>query len=103
MALATNLLTITALNAQLEQIKSKQRFLGRLLTKPDKAGRPKPMTCKELLLRGIATQSDVVYVCQRAEADLIDLGDTPKQRDQWWRLAYTPNEEKAIKAEVFAD
>jgi hypothetical protein len=58
------------------------------------------MTCKEFQLRGVVTPSDVTYVCQRAEADLIELGDQPKQLDQWWRLAYVPNEEQPIKAEA---
>ncbi|KAF7544027.1 hypothetical protein G7Z17_g10270 [Cylindrodendrum hubeiense] len=80
--------------------RQRQRFLGRLLTTPDKPGRPQPMTCNKYLLRGVATSSDVVYVCQRAEADLIELEDEPsKPSDQWWRLAYTPNEEQPVKAE----
>lgn len=91
---------VKGLNAELESIKARQRFLGRLLTTPDKPGRPKPMTCNKYLLRGVATSSDVVYVCQRAEADLIELGDGPSEpSDQWWRLAYTPNEEQPVKAE----
>lgn len=79
---------------------SKQRFLGRLLTQPEKQNRPRPMTCKEFLLRGVVTPSDVTYVCQRAEPDLIELGEQPKQLDQWWRLAYAPNGEQPVQAEV---
>ncbi|KAK5993638.1 hypothetical protein PT974_07073 [Cladobotryum mycophilum] len=88
------------LRAQLEQIKAKQRFLGRLLTNPDKPGRSKPMTCKKYLLRGVATEADVVYVCQRLERDLIDLGDNQKHLDQWWRLAYAPTDsQQPVKSE----
>ncbi|KAH7165866.1 hypothetical protein EDB81DRAFT_838519 [Dactylonectria macrodidyma] len=91
---------VKGLNAELEAIKARQRFLGRLLTVPDKPGRPQPMTCNKYLLRGVATSSNVVYVCQRAEADLIELEDEPSQpSDQWWRLAYTPSEEQPVKAE----
>ncbi|KAH7152117.1 ubiquitin interaction domain-containing protein, partial [Dactylonectria estremocensis] len=84
----------------LESIKARQRFLGKLLTTPEKPGRPMPMTCNKYLLRGVATSSNVVYVCQRAEADLIELEDEPSQpSDQWWRLAYAPSEEQPVKAE----
>ncbi|KAG5993663.1 hypothetical protein E4U54_003292 [Claviceps lovelessii] len=85
--------------AQLEQIKAKQRFLGRLLTQPNKQGRPKPMACKEFLLRGVVTQSDIVYVCQRIEPDLIQLQGEYRPLDQWWRLAYNPNDDEPVKTE----
>lgn len=88
------------LNSQIQQVEARKRFLGKLLTVPDKPGRPKPMTCKKYLLRGVATSTDVIYVSQRGEADLIELEEAPKQLDQWWRLAYTPNEEQPVKAEV---
>ncbi|KAG6037183.1 hypothetical protein E4U41_005272 [Claviceps citrina] len=88
-----------SLNAQLEQIKSKQRFLGRLLTEPDKPGRPRPMTCKEFLLRGVVTQSDVVYVCQRVEPDLMQLEEEAEPLDQWWRLAYRPDDNEPVQTE----
>ncbi|KAF5552432.1 hypothetical protein FMEXI_2915 [Fusarium mexicanum] len=79
------------LDVELEQITAKQRALGRLLTVPDKPSRPKPMSCKRYLLRGLVASPTVLYVCQREEADLIDLDDEEtKPRDQWWRLAYTP-------------
>ena len=82
---------ITDLDTEMEQVAKKQRALGRLLTVPDKPGRPKPMTCKKYLLRGVATSSDVVYVCQREEEDLIELNGESNRVDQWWRLAYNPH------------
>lgn len=82
---------------QMEKLTAKQRFLGKLLTDPHKAGRPKPMTCKHYKLRGIATDLDVVFVCQRHEVDLIEL-DTPQQPDQWWKLAYSPGSEQPVTA-----
>ncbi|KAF5248880.1 hypothetical protein FANTH_5683 [Fusarium anthophilum] len=89
------------LDAELEQITAKQRALGRLLTVPDKPSRPKPMSCKRYLLRGLVASPTVLYVCQREEADLIDLDDEEtKPRDQWWRLAYTPHSgDEPIRAE----
>lgn len=93
-------LTVLDLELYMDKIRAKQRFLGRLLTVPDKPGRPKPMTCKKYLLRGVATSQDVVYVCQRSQADLIELGDAPKPLDQWWRLAYAPQNEQPVKSEV---
>ncbi|KAJ4255422.1 hypothetical protein NW762_009417 [Fusarium torreyae] len=89
-----------SIDADLDKIMAKQRALGKLLTVPDKPGRPKPMTCKRYLLRGVATSPNVVYVCQREEANLIELDvEESKPSDQWWRLAFTPYEEQAIKAE----
>ncbi|KAI9149409.1 hypothetical protein HJFPF1_11461 [Paramyrothecium foliicola] len=88
-----------ALKAQLEQIQAKQRFLGKLLTVPDKPGRPKPMSCKRYLLRGVATPTDIVYVCRRAEPDLIDLDDAPRHSDQWWRLAYAAKDSEPVRSE----
>lgn len=89
------------LDVELEQITAKQRALGRLLTVPDKPSRPKPMSCKRYLLRGLVASPSVLYVCQREEADLIDLSDVEtKPRDQWWRLAYTPYGDQAVRAEV---
>lgn len=68
---------------------------------PDKPGRPKPMTCKKYLLRGVATAPNIIYVCRRGEADLIELDDEAKKPlDQWWRMAYTPGEEQPVKVEV---
>ncbi|KAF5638595.1 uncharacterized protein FTJAE_5196 [Fusarium tjaetaba] len=89
------------LDAELEQIAAKQRALGKLLTVPDKPSRPKPMTCKRYLLRGLVASPTVLYVCQREEADLIDLDDEEtKPRDQWWRLAYTPySGDEPVRAE----
>ncbi|KAM4056354.1 ubiquitin interaction domain-containing protein [Hirsutella rhossiliensis] len=90
---------LKALNQDLEQIRARQRFLGRLLTVPDKPGRPQPMTCKKFLLSGIATPTDIVYLRQRSEPELMEMESRPKPHDQWWRLAYAPKEEQPVKAE----
>ncbi|KAI1847227.1 hypothetical protein JX265_013352 [Neoarthrinium moseri] len=50
-------------------------------------------------LRGVATTSEITYVCVRKEADLIDLGDEPGSKDQWWRLVYAAKEANPISVE----
>ncbi|KAL9471219.1 hypothetical protein ACSS6W_009160 [Trichoderma asperelloides] len=88
------------LRAQLEQIQAKQRFLGRLLTKADKPGRPKPMTCKKYLLRGIATDRDIVYVCQRVPSESVESESSDAPIDQWWRLELcTDDDHQPVKSE----
>jgi hypothetical protein len=88
------------LRTQLEQIQAKQRFLGRLLTKPEKPGRPSPMTCKKYLLRGIATDKDIVYVCQRVPSEPADPESSDAPTDQWWRLELCTDEDLPVKSEV---
>ncbi|KJZ71903.1 hypothetical protein HIM_08748 [Hirsutella minnesotensis 3608] len=90
---------LKALNRDLEQIRARQRFLGKLLTAPEKPGRPKPMTCKRYLLCGVATPKDVVYVRRHSEPNLIDLEGESQTRDQWWKLAYAPKSEHPVMAE----
>ncbi|EHK26094.1 uncharacterized protein TRIVIDRAFT_79666 [Trichoderma virens Gv29-8] len=87
------------LRVQLEQIQAKQRFLGKLLTVPDKPGRPKPMTCKKYLLRGVATDRDIVYVCQRVYPEFEESEEPKSPVDQWWRLEYCPNEDQ-LRVEI---
>ena len=85
------------IHAQAEKLQARQRFIGKLLTDPNRAGRPRPMNCHKYLLRGVATSADVVYVCQRSEPDLIELDDSPKALDQWWRLARTADREQQVE------
>ncbi|KAH7318359.1 hypothetical protein B0I35DRAFT_431904 [Stachybotrys elegans] len=85
--------------AHLDKLTAKQRFLGKLLTQPDKPGRSIPMSCKKYMLRGVATPGNVTYVCQRAVPQLVELDDEPVKVDQWWRLAYTPNQNPPVLAE----
>ncbi|RCI17331.1 hypothetical protein L249_1991 [Ophiocordyceps polyrhachis-furcata BCC 54312] len=93
---------LKAICVEKDRIKAKQRRIGKALTVPNKAGRPKPMTCKRYLLRGIATPNDVVYLRQPPEPDLIQLDDgEPPSPDQWWKLAYSPknSSEDEVRAE----
>lgn len=91
------------LSEELERVRAKQRFLGKLLVEPNKPGRPKPFTCKKFLLQGVATSHDTVYVCRRAKADLIDFSQESESQpqDQWWRLSYDPeSDELPVKVDV---
>lgn len=59
------------------------------------------MTCKKYLLQGVATKDSIVYVCKRAQEDLIELSDAPQKRDQWWRLELKPEDSsEPVKTEV---
>lgn len=58
------------------------------------------MTCKKFLLCGVATPTDIVYLRQRSEPELTEMESEPKPHDQWWRLAYAPEDEQPVKAEV---
>jgi hypothetical protein len=94
-------LTFLALDADRirDQIEARLRWLGKLLTDPNKE-RPRPMTCKKYLLRGVASAPNIVYVCKRQQPGLIDLEDTPAPIDQWWRLAYMKGDADPVKVEV---
>ncbi|EON98617.1 putative ubiquitin interaction motif protein [Phaeoacremonium minimum UCRPA7] len=51
-------------------------------------------------LRGVAASPDVVYICRRAEPDLIDMeGGNAAPIDQWWKLAYVADDADPIKVE----
>lgn len=53
-------------------------------------------------MRGIATDKDVVYVCQKQQADLIEFDGESKKPEQWWRMSYDTKEAEAVKVEVCA-
>jgi hypothetical protein len=58
------------------------------------------MTCKKYLLRGVATDRDIVYVCQRLYPESVESEDPKSPVDQWWRLEYSPNEDQLVRSEV---
>lgn len=88
------------LNWERDQLRAYRRRLGTLLTDPDAVKDTSPFTGKKYLLRGVATAQDVMYVCQRAEPQLIELDDTPQPIDQWWRLAFVPDDDEPVKTEA---
>ncbi|KAL2760749.1 hypothetical protein ACRALDRAFT_205349 [Sodiomyces alcalophilus JCM 7366] len=82
------------LNWERDQLRAYRRHLGTLLTDPDEVEATSPFKGKKYFLRGVATAQDVVYVCQRAEPQLIELDEAPQPIDQWWRLAFVPTDEE---------
>jgi len=98
------MLTRPGLESERDQIRERQRFLGRMLTEENKPGRQKPMTCKKYFLRGIASSTNVVYVCRRtpkASQDLIEFDDGTAPVDQWWRLAYDEGQANPVSTTVW--
>ena len=51
-------------------------------------------------LRGVVTSDRIIYVCRALEADLIELEDSPKAGEQWWKLGYDSKGETPLIAEV---
>nr|XP_036582889.1 ubiquitin interaction domain-containing protein [Colletotrichum truncatum]KAF6791785.1 ubiquitin interaction domain-containing protein [Colletotrichum truncatum] len=87
------------LNQEREMLRERQRFLGKLLTDPDRPGLSKPFIGRKYLLRGVSTSQDVTYVCKREEASLIEFDDATTPVDQWWRLSYNASDSQPAKAE----
>jgi hypothetical protein len=52
-------------------------------------------------LRGVTASPDVMYVCRRAEPDLMEMdGASSPPTDEWWKLGYVTDDDDPIKAEV---
>ncbi|KAI1110929.1 hypothetical protein F5Y14DRAFT_427208 [Nemania sp. NC0429] len=51
------------------------------------------------LLRGVATTSEVAYVCVRDGVNTTDSGESPETRDQWWKIGYVKSDASPIKSE----
>jgi hypothetical protein len=55
-------------------------------------------------LRGVANSADILYVCLRAEQDLMEIdgpdSNSAKSTDQWWKLGYVANDDEPVKAEM---
>lgn len=52
------------------------------------------------LLRGVATTSEIAYVCVRDVGDLANPGENSGVRDQWWKIGYVKSDASPIKSEV---
>ncbi|KAI1415145.1 hypothetical protein F5Y13DRAFT_156740 [Hypoxylon sp. FL1857] len=50
-------------------------------------------------LRGVALTSELAYVCVRQGADSMDTDGSPKSKDQWWKIGYSPSDATPVKAE----
>ncbi|KAI0525542.1 hypothetical protein F5B22DRAFT_633634 [Xylaria bambusicola] len=52
------------------------------------------------LLRGVATTTDVAYVCVREDSQLNLFSEaTPSAKDQWWKVGYVASDASPIKCE----
>ncbi|KAI8952734.1 hypothetical protein F4801DRAFT_577262 [Xylaria longipes] len=51
------------------------------------------------LLRGVATTSEVAYVCVRDVEDLSNTGESSVVKDQWWKIGYVKSDASPIKSE----
>lgn len=81
----------TALNVEREKTREALTNLSNLYTAPssdDAAPKLHPYS-----LRGVSTNSSTMYICQRAEPDLMDMNldssQTTSSNDQWWRIHYS--------------
>jgi hypothetical protein len=54
----------------------------------------------EYTLRGICSVPEVVYVCRRAEADLMEMEEPSAPSEEWWKLAYLADDDDPLKVEV---
>lgn len=81
---------LLALNVEMEKARQTFRELSKLYT--EQSAEPDAPKLKKYTLRGVSTTKSTMYICQRAEGDLIDMdadNNEPKGPiDQWWRINY---------------
>jgi hypothetical protein len=51
-------------------------------------------------LRGIGAAPEVMYVCRRAEPDLMEMGESSDPSEEWWKLAYLPDSDDTLQVVV---
>lgn len=51
-------------------------------------------------LRGVATTSEVAYVCVRDAENPSNAGEGLVGTDQWWKIGYVKTDASPIKSEV---
>jgi len=78
------------------------RQLSKLYTEP--SNNPFEPKLHAYSLRGVSISKNTMYVCRRAEPDLIDMdldgdGENAKS-DQWWRIHYAPMGASPVTVEV---
>jgi len=78
------------------------RELSKLYTQP--SNDPSVPKLHAYSLRGVSISKSTMYICRRAEPDLIDMdmdGDGQKENsDQWWRIHYAPIGSSPVTVEV---
>ncbi|KAI0166988.1 hypothetical protein GGR52DRAFT_581707 [Hypoxylon sp. FL1284] len=52
-------------------------------------------------LRGVALSNELAYVCVREDtnANLMDVDEASKPRDQWWKIGYSSSDASPVKTE----
>lgn len=90
------------MNESKEKAREELRQLSKLYTEPsDDPSEPK---LHAYSLRGVSISKSTMYICRRAEPDLIDmdLDDDGRKAsgDQWWRIHYTPIGSSPVTVEV---
>ncbi|TVY42972.1 hypothetical protein LSUB1_G001284 [Lachnellula subtilissima] len=83
---------LKSLNEEKEKSIDALRKLSTLYTDPSSEVDPAGPKLHKYTLRGVSTTKSTMYICRRAEPDLIDIdldGEEPKSNgDQWWRIHY---------------
>ncbi|KUJ11698.1 uncharacterized protein LY89DRAFT_786579 [Mollisia scopiformis] len=81
---------LIALNEEKEKARQTFRELSKLYTEP--TSEPDSPKLHKYTLRGVSTSMNTMFICRRAEPDLIDMdvdGDEPSgPKDQWWMINY---------------
>lgn len=93
-----------ALNEEKEKSIEALRKLSTMYTDPTSEVDPDAPNFHRYSLRGVSTTKNTLYLCKRAEPDLIDIdldGDGPKSnRDQWWRIHFAASGPNPVTVEV---
>jgi hypothetical protein len=91
------------LNESKEKAREELRKLSKLYTAP--SVNPFDPKLHPYSLRGVSVSKSTMYICRRAEPDLIDMdldGDAEKapKGDQWWRIHYATMGSNPVTVEV---
>ncbi|CZR60074.1 uncharacterized protein PAC_09969 [Phialocephala subalpina] len=92
---------LQALNVEKEKARQTFRELSKLYT--EQSREPDAPKLKRYTLRGVSTTKSTMYICRRAEGDLIDMetddGQPKGHIDQWWRINYASWGENPVTVE----
>ena len=96
--------SVLALNEEKEKSIDALRKLSTLYTDPSLEVDPAAPEFHKYTLRGVSTTKSTMYVCRRAEPDLIDIdldGEAPRSKsDQWWRIYFATSGSNQVTVEV---
>jgi hypothetical protein len=95
---------VIALNEEKEKSIEALRKLSTMYTDPSSEVDPDAPKFHKYSLRGVSTTKNTLYLCKRAEPDLIDIdldGDGPvSNRDQWWHIHFATFGPNPVTVEV---